>query len=283
MNETIANTKRGIQWELTTTLEDLDFADDIVLLSSSHKDMQEKINSLILKANTIGMKINIGKTKLLKQNARNEQPITINGIPVEEVKEFTYLGSTVTEDGDSSRDIDLRITKATQAFGALFKIWKSKKLSMKTKVRIFKSNVLSVLLYGSECWKMTNKTIQKLDSFQTKCLKKIKRVFWLNIIRNEDLLKETQMEMISTVIEERRWRWIGHVMRMPHDSLPRIAAQWTPQGKRGRGRPIKTWRSTATKMLSTRGLTWGTARRKAEDRICGGLFSFMVVLCVMGT
>ena len=79
-------------------------------------------------------------------------------------------GSRVVENGDSTEDINSRLTRANQAFAMLQNIWKSKKLSINMKIRIFKSNVLSVLLYGSECWKITKTIENKLNSFQTKCL-----------------------------------------------------------------------------------------------------------------
>jgi hypothetical protein len=63
-----------------------------------------------------------------------------------------------------------------------------------------------------------------------------------------------------------RWRWIGHVLRMPEHSLPATAFRWTPQGKRNTGRPRETWRRTTEKMLTNRKLTWETATQKATDQ-----------------
>jgi hypothetical protein len=72
---------------------------------------------------------------------------------VDEVDGFTYLGSMVTIDGDSIKEVKTRITKAIQAFAALNNLWQSTKINLKIKCRIFKSNVLSILLYGgSDCF-----------------------------------------------------------------------------------------------------------------------------------
>ena len=92
---------------------------------------------------------------------------------MEDVRDFVYLGSKMTTDGDCDQEINTRITKANQAFAMLKTIWRSTGLSSYTKVRIFKSNVLSVLLYGSECWKTTAATERKLEVFQNKCLRRI--------------------------------------------------------------------------------------------------------------
>jgi len=61
-------------------------------------------------------------------------------------------------------------------------------------------------------------------------------------------------------------RWLGHVLRMNTDSIPRVALRWTPQGKRRRGRPKETWRRTVQKDLNHHGLTLETAPRVAADR-----------------
>ena len=148
-------------------LEDLDFADDIALLSHRHRDMQEKTNQLVTSAAKIGLKINVAKTKIMKINTRADEPITLDGTSMEEVNDFVYLGSKITTDGDSEVDVQARISKATGAYAALRNIWRSSKISNHTKVRIFKSNVLGVPMYGAESWKVTNAITTRLDVFQT--------------------------------------------------------------------------------------------------------------------
>ncbi|KAL9967989.1 hypothetical protein ACROYT_G026312 [Oculina patagonica] len=107
------------------------------------------------------------------------------------------------------------------------------------------------------------KTAGRLPAF---CLRRIKRIFWPNKISNKDLLSSSNLEPVSIVVQKRRWRWLGHVLRMRADSVPRVALRWTPQGKRSRGRPKETWRRTVQKDLLERGLTMEAARQQAEDR-----------------
>ena len=144
-------------------------------------------------------------------------------------------------------------------------IRKASKLSLHTKLRIFKSNVLSVLLYGSECWKMTTTISQKLEVFQTKCLRRIRKIFWPNTINNEELLVSCGAKPITTMVKRRRLTWFGHTCRMTPEALPRTALSWTPQGKRRRGRPKETWRRTVQKELKEKNLTTDAARKKAQD------------------
>ena len=101
MKNTIKEGKRGIQWTLTERLEDLDFADDIVLLAQRQLDMQSKTNDIANKAKQIGLEINKSKTKHMRMNAISTEAIHLNDELIEEVKVFTYLGSKLTTYGFS--------------------------------------------------------------------------------------------------------------------------------------------------------------------------------------
>ena len=105
-------------------------------------------------AGKIGLQTNINKTKMLRNNSQTADPITIGGRDIEEVTEFTYLGAKVSTDGNSESEIKAKIRKARGAFATLKNIWKTNKISNRTKIRLFKSNVLSVLLYAAESWKI---------------------------------------------------------------------------------------------------------------------------------
>ena len=132
----------------------------------------------------------------------------------------------------------------------------------------FDSNVISVLLYGcqTQSWRVSKDDMNKLDVFQTKCLRRTCNIFWPNKISNEDLYRRTNSSPISTQIQKHRLRWLGHVLRMPQDSIPKVALRWTPTGKRNRGCPKTTWRRTITTELSDIGLTMGEAQVFAQDR-----------------
>ena len=81
--------------------------------------------------------------------------MTIVGHIIEEVTEFNYFGVKVIKDGNSESEVKASINKARGALAALRNIWKTNKISNRTKIRLFKSNVLSVLLYAAESWKVT--------------------------------------------------------------------------------------------------------------------------------
>jgi hypothetical protein len=266
MTTTLKGKPRGIRWTLTSQLEDLDFADDLDLLSSRLKDVQSKCNDLDKNSQKIGLKIHPGKTKMLRARTSNTEPITIKGKAVEDVETFTYLGSKVTADGDCEVEVRTRLAKARHSFASLCTIWRSKQYSTNTKLRLYKSNVLSVLLYGAETWKMTKSISHSLEVFQNRCLRRIFNIYWPNKISNEDLLKKANMQALTSEVQRRRWRWLGHVLRMPPNAAPRVALRWTPDGKRQRGRPRETWRRTIDREREEHGWSWGYLHKTAQNR-----------------
>ena len=89
MKKTTKYRRNGIQWTPWSQLEDLDFADDLALLSHSHQQMQENTELLNTVSTQLGLNINRSKTRIMKANTKNNNPITMNGEPLEETDSFT--------------------------------------------------------------------------------------------------------------------------------------------------------------------------------------------------
>ena len=153
MRKATEDEKRGIRQKINTILEDLDFADDIALLSHTFQHIQQKTNRL---SQYIGLNISERKTEVITINVSNSTPIKLNGKDLPKTNTFTYLGSILCNDGGASEDIKTRIGKAWNVFISLNNVWKSSQYSTTTKLKLYHSCVLSTLLYGSECWKMTD-------------------------------------------------------------------------------------------------------------------------------
>ena len=167
-------------------------------------------------------------------NTPTHPPITTYGETVDETEDFTYLGSMVSSDGGVAKDIQAGINKARTAFQKLRPVWRSSIFSLRTKIHRYSSNVKSVLLYGSECWRTTKEEMNKLSTFNNRCLRQICRVFWPRKISNEALRDRTRTDDLANEIRRRRLRWLGHVFRMDPGSIPKTALYWTPQGRRNR-------------------------------------------------
>ena len=183
-------------------------------------------------AQQVGLKISQKKTELMMLNVPNPSPVKVNGEDLPTTEEFTYLSSTVRHDGGAGSDIRNRLNKARNAFRMLNNVWKSSQYSTKTKLRLYQSCVLSTVLYGSECWRKTERDVNKLSTFHTKNLRRILRIFWPETISNQHLLANCNHDSMGTIIMQRQWRWIGHVMRRERGNISRTALHWTPEGKR---------------------------------------------------
>ena len=129
------------------------------------------------KAEKTGLQINAGKTKVTRVNKKYHDPVKLHYKKIKEVVKFVYLGSFVSKDEGTDENIKSRINKARHVLNTLRQIWKSKAFSVCNKFRIFNTNVKSVLLYGSETWRVTYTITHKLQTFTSRCLRNI-----LNIV-----------------------------------------------------------------------------------------------------
>ena len=163
VTKTAFATRHGIQWSFMTSLEDLDFADDLALLSHRIQDTKDKTRALEDQGAKVGLKMNATKTKLMRSGTKRGDSVLIAEERVEEVDEFTYFGSIVSKKGRTDEDIQARIGKARQAFAMLKPVWRSTAQTIQAKLRIFGSNVKAVFLYRSETWRLTKGLKQKLQ------------------------------------------------------------------------------------------------------------------------
>ena len=277
MKETTSDSRNGIQWTLVDQLEDLDFADDLALLSHTHSQMQAKTLKLEAISSKVGLKVNTDKTKIMGLNSKSNEHISITNRDLEDVTSFTYLGSVINITGGTDEDVLARIGKARSAFNILGNIWRSREITTATKIRIFNSNVKPVLLYGSETWRMTENTVSKLQTFVNRCLRRILQIYWPDTINNATLWESTGQLPVKEQIKKRKWTWIGHILRRPNTCLARQALGWNPQGSRRRGRPRNTWKRDTEKTIQLKGYTWNQIEQMARDR--GGWRRFICGLC----
>ena len=226
MRNCTADKNRGIEWLENKSLEDLDFADDLALLSSTHEDAQEKTNRLQLFSAQLGLEINTSKTKIFDLTNKS-MDIKLNDNTLEKVNNFTYLGSKIST-GDSSTEILNRIALAANSFNKLSNIWHSKTLRNNTKLKIFNSCIMPTLTYGCESWKATSNLEQRLNIFEINQL----NIHWSDFKSSTIIRQEAKQEYASTYIRRRRWNYIGHALRMDTKILPCQALMWSPRGKR---------------------------------------------------
>ena len=130
----------------------LKYADDTTLMAESEEEL--KIKSLLMKvkmeSEKVGLKLNIQKTKIMASG-----PITsweIDGETVETVADFIFGGSKIIADGDCSHEIKRRLRLGRKVMSNLDSIFKSRDITLPTKVCLVKAMVYPVVMYGCESW-----------------------------------------------------------------------------------------------------------------------------------
>jgi Domain of unknown function (DUF6451) len=176
---------------------------------------------------------------------------------LELVNKFVYLGSCISVGGGVSDEISSRISKARFAFINLRHLWRRKDISLATKGRVYSASVRSVLLYGCETWPIRAEDVRRLSVFDSRCLRTIARVWWDHHLSNDTVrrrvFKDSKRNIaVPNAISRHRFRWLGHVLRMPPHRLTRRALFSEPGigWKLQRGGQAMTWHRSMKQLTS---------------------------------
>ena len=141
------------------------------------------------------------------------------------------------KEGGGMKDLKNRRSKARGAFIRLKNMWRSNSISRKTKLRLYKTLVVLVLLYGCETWKMNKGDDIAVDVFHNKCLQKILRIIWQDYVSTKELLERASMKPKSEEVKYRKWNYmIGHILRQDRNNDSNIAISWAPEAEKKTGK-----------------------------------------------
>ena len=159
----------------------------------------------------VGLKLNIQKTKIMASG-----PITswqIDRETMETVRDFIFLGSKITADGDCSQEIKRCLLLRRKAMTNLNSILKSRDITLLTKVRLVKAMVFPVVMYGCECWTIKKPERQRIDAFELWCWRRLLRVPWTARSSNQSILKEISPEYsLEGLMLKLKLQYFGHLM-----------------------------------------------------------------------
>jgi len=125
-----------------------------------------------------------------------------------------YLGSIQASSGCRHPDIFKRIGISSAAMHAFHTVWRQCKLSLGTKLRLYQSCVLSILLYGSESWTLLKEDLRRLESFHLKCQRQILGIKRFDFVKNVEIIAATNLPSLEDTIRCRRNSLFGHVVRL---------------------------------------------------------------------
>ena len=151
------------------------YADDTTLMAESKEELRSLLIKMKEESEKVGLKLNIRKTKIMASG-----PITswqIHGETVETVRDFIFLGSKITANGDCSHEIKRRLLLGRKVMTNLDRILKSRDITLSTKVHLVKAMVFPVVVYGCECWTIKKAKRQRIDDFEW-CWRRLLRVPW---------------------------------------------------------------------------------------------------------
>lgn len=252
----------------------LAYADDIDIIGRTKRAVTGAFASIELEAAKMGLAVNEDKTKYMlssrkeSQHRRLGQNVTMDRYNFEVVKDFVYLGSTITTQNDISAEIKRRITLANRCFFGLRRHLSNKALSQRTKETLYKTLIIPVLLYGAEAWTLSKTDENLLGCFERKVLRLIFGPVcidgvWRRRFNNELYGLYSDVDLVKK-LKIQRLRWLGHVERMDTDAPARRIFESTPDGLRSRGRPHLRWRAQVESDLNQLGVrNW---RQLARDR-----------------
>jgi hypothetical protein len=202
----------------------LAYADDVNLLGDNVDTIKKNTETLTDASKEVGLEINVEKTEYMllsrHQNVGQNRDIKIANRSFENVSQLKYLGTTVPSQNLIQEEIKRRLSSGNACHHSVQNLLSSHLLSKNLKMKIYKTIILSVILYGCETWSLTLREEHRLRVFENKVLRMIfgpKRddvtEEWRKL-RNEELHDLYPSPSIIIIIKARRMRWVGHVARM---------------------------------------------------------------------
>ena len=159
----------------------------------------------------VGLKLNIQKTKIMASS-----PITscqIDGEIVETVTDFIFPGFRITADSDCPHEIKRHLLLGRKVMTNLDSIFKSRDITLPTKVHLVKAVVFPVVIYGCESWTIKEVECQRIDAFELWCWRRLLRIPWTARRSNQSILKEISPEYsLEGLMLKLKLQYLGELM-----------------------------------------------------------------------
>ena len=163
----------------------LRYADDTTLMTESEEEPKSLLMKVKEESEKVSLKLNIQKMKIIASG-----PIISWEIDGETASDFIFLGSKITRDADCSHEIKRHLLLGRKVMTNLDSIFKSRDITLPTKVHLVKSMVFPVVMYGCESWTVKKAESQRIDGFELWCWRRFLRVPWTARRSNQSILKE---------------------------------------------------------------------------------------------
>jgi hypothetical protein len=139
---------------------------------------------------------------------------------------------------DKELDIDNKLHNYLKITGILNNVFRPKKILKKTRIKLYNTMALPVLLYGSETWTIKARDARRITAAEMKNMRTAGYI-WTDYKTNAQIAKELKTTQILDKLLEYKRNWIQHVNRMPRNRLPKVMKHYSPTGSGNHGRPLK--------------------------------------------
>ena len=202
-------------------------------MAESEKELKSLLLKVKVESEKVGLKLNIQKTKIMASG-----PITsweIDGETVETVSDFIFWGSKITADGDCSHEIKRRLLLGRKVMTNLDSIFKSRDITLPTKVRLVKAMVFPVVMYGCESGTVKKSERKRIDAFELWYWRRLLRVPWTARRSNQSIRKEISPGCsLEGLMLKLKLQYFGQLMQRT-DSFEKTLMLGKIEGGRRRG------------------------------------------------
>ena len=226
-------------------INNLRYADDTTLTAESEEELKSLLMKVKVESAKVGLKLNIQKMKIMAS-----RPITsweIDGETVETVSDFNFLGSKITADGDCSHEIK-RHSLGRKVMTNLDSIFKSRDITLSTKVCLVKAMVFPVVMYGCESWTVKKAEYQRIDAFELWCWRRLLSSLDSKEIKPVIPKEKQPWVFIGRTDAKLKLQYFGHLMQRTA-SLEKILLLGKIEGRRSRGRQRMRWLDGISKLM----------------------------------
>ena len=242
------------------------YADDTVILADSEQNLQRMLNNIVRVCKDFGMELNDKKTKvmIIEKKPQTRIKIVVNDKQLEQVKDYRYLGTNISEDGRCIKEVKTRIALAKTAF------WKHKELlksnvSMSLKKKMIRSYIWSVVTYGSEAWTINKEIRNNSNAFDCWIYCRVLKIRWTDKVSNKEVLQRMGINMhLMNSIAKQKAAFFGHICRGSSGNDVVTILEGSVEGIRSRGAQRRKWSDDVKDWLNI--TDYGSLKRTSEDR-----------------
>ncbi|GFS12865.1 endonuclease-reverse transcriptase [Elysia marginata] len=219
-------------------INNLRYADDIVLIAENARDLQRLLDIVREKSKNRGLEINSKKTEITVVSRKETPPninIYINDTKLQQRDQFKYLGALISSDGRNTSEISSRIAQSKTMFKRMKNIWTNPHMSIETRKRVLECYIEPILMYGCETWIISKQTRGRLEATEMWFLRRMMRIPWIAKKPNDTVLSETKTKRaLINKMRKRQATFFGHIMR--RERQEHLVTTGMFMGRRGRGR-----------------------------------------------